>query len=217
MRRNCRDRGRTVWRSRSVRTTGLRLQRHNLGARVRQHNGLFHSRHQEALRPEDAPLTEPGSDRGALLTDRTVDQQIECPRVRTVKRATGLLGHGSPQNCITTMSARLRRANQPGSEIVPNSQAYAFQAGPRFRFGGQQRVTPFVQILAGVQHGSVAPANGVAPASPPDRGTAFLMSFGGGVDATLNPRFAWRAIQVEERSQFGDLGGNDQLRYRRVW
>src|SRR5678816_1301225 len=57
---------------------------------------------------KDAPLTEPGSDRGALLTDRTVDQQIECPRVLTVKRATGLLGHGSRKNCITTMSARLR-------------------------------------------------------------------------------------------------------------
>jgi hypothetical protein len=88
---------------------------------------------------------------------------------------------------------------------------YAFQAGPRFRFGAQKRVTPFVQILAGVQHGTVAPANGVVPASPPDRGTAFLMSFGGGVDATLNPRFAWRAIQVEERSQFGDLNGGHQL------
>ena len=61
---------------------------------------------------KDAPLTEPGSDRGALLTDRTVDQQIERPRVLTVKRATRLLGHGSPQNCITTMSARLRYANQ---------------------------------------------------------------------------------------------------------
>ena len=34
---------------------------------------------------------------------------------------------------------------------------YAFQAGPRFRFGGQQRVTSFVQILAGAQHGTVAP------------------------------------------------------------
>jgi hypothetical protein len=87
---------------------------------------------------------------------------------------------------------------------------YAFQAGPRFRFGGQQRVTSFVQILAGAQHGTIAP-NGVVPASPPDRGTAFLMSFGGGIDVTLNPRFAWRAIQVEERSQFGDLSGGHQL------
>ena len=88
---------------------------------------------------------------------------------------------------------------------------YAFQAGPRFRFGGQRRVTPFAQILAGVQHGTVATPNGVAPASPPDRGTAFLMSFGGGVDVTLNPRFAWRAIQIEERSQFGELNGGHQL------
>ena len=88
---------------------------------------------------------------------------------------------------------------------------YAFQAGPRFRFGGQQRVTPFGQILAGVQHGFVVPANGAVPASPPDRGTAFLMSFGGGVDVTLNRRFVWRAIQVEERSQFGDLSGGHQF------
>ena len=33
----------------------------------------------------DAPLTEPGGDRGVLLTDRRVDQQIERPRVLTVK------------------------------------------------------------------------------------------------------------------------------------
>ena len=88
---------------------------------------------------------------------------------------------------------------------------YAFQAGPRFRFGGQQRVTPFVQVLAGLQHGTVGPEAGVVPASPPDRGTAFLMSFGGGVDVALNPRFAWRAVQVEERSQFGELNGGHQF------
>jgi hypothetical protein len=44
---------------------------------------------------KDAPLTEPSGDRGALLTDRTIDQQIECPRVLTVKGAAELLGHGS--------------------------------------------------------------------------------------------------------------------------
>ena len=38
------------------------------------------------------------------------------------------------------------------------------------------------------------------------------MSFGGGIDVPLNPRFAWRAIQVEDRSQFGDLlNGGPQL------
>ena len=88
---------------------------------------------------------------------------------------------------------------------------YAFLTGPRFRFGGKQRVTPFVQALAGLQHGTVAPPNGVAPTSPPDRGTAFLMSVGGGVDVALNPRFAWRAVQLEGRSQFGDLNGGHQF------
>jgi hypothetical protein len=81
---------------------------------------------------------------------------------------------------------------------------YAFLTGPRFRFGGTQRVTPFVQALAGLQHGMVAPPNGVAP-SPAERGTAFLLSFGGGMDVALNPRFAWRAIQFDEHSQFGDV------------
>src|SRR5262245_31214301 len=45
---------------------------------------------------KDAPLTQPGGDRGAILTDGTVDQQIEGPRVLTVKRATGSLGHRKP-------------------------------------------------------------------------------------------------------------------------
>jgi hypothetical protein len=36
------------------------------------------------------------------------------------------------------------------------------------------------------------------------------MSFGEGIDVTLNPRFAWRAIQIEERSQFGELNGGNQ-------
>jgi hypothetical protein len=43
---------------------------------------------------KDTPLTQPGDDRGALLTDRTVDQEIERPRV-TVKRTAGLLGDGN--------------------------------------------------------------------------------------------------------------------------
>jgi len=88
---------------------------------------------------------------------------------------------------------------------------YAFLTGPRFRFGGHQRVTPFVQALAGLQHGTVVPANGVVHTSPPDRATAFLLSFGGGVDVALNRRFTWRAVQFDEHSQFGDLNGGHQF------
>ena len=83
--RTCRGGKRSAWRSRSVRTTGLRLQCHTLGARVRQPIGLFHSRRQEGLRPEGPPLTEPGGDRVAVRIDRTLDPQIERPRVLTVK------------------------------------------------------------------------------------------------------------------------------------
>src|SRR3954452_8039962 len=73
---------------------------------------------------KDAPLTETGGDRGALLTDGTVDQQIERPRVLTAKRASGLLGHWKPAKCITTVSASLRCANQPVAEIVSNTQPH---------------------------------------------------------------------------------------------
>lgn len=87
---------------------------------------------------------------------------------------------------------------------------YAFLAGPQLRFRARQRVTPFAQILAGVQHGPIR-SDGVVPASPPDRGNAFLMSFGAGVDITLSRWFAWRAIQIQERSQFGELNGGHEL------
>jgi len=53
---------------------------------------------------KDTSLTEPGSDRRALLTDRTVDQQIKWPRELTVKKATRLPGHESLSNCMTTVS-----------------------------------------------------------------------------------------------------------------
>jgi hypothetical protein len=37
------------------------------------------------------------------------------------------------------------------------------------------------------------------------------VSFGGGVDVALNRRFTWRAVQFDERSQFGDLNGGHQF------
>jgi hypothetical protein len=83
---------------------------------------------------------------------------------------------------------------------------YAILAGPRLRFRTEKRVMPFAQILAGVGRGPVS-SNGPV-SSPPDHATAFMISFAGGVDVGLTPRFAWRAIQFEERNQFGDVSGN---------
>ena len=49
----------------------------------------------------DPSLDQPGRDRCALLTDRTIDQQIERPCVLSVEGTAGVLGHGSTE-CRTT-------------------------------------------------------------------------------------------------------------------
>jgi hypothetical protein len=46
----------------------------------------------------DAPLNQPGHDGSTPLSDRTVDQQIERPRVLAVKGTAGLRRHEIPKN-----------------------------------------------------------------------------------------------------------------------
>jgi len=95
---------------------------------------------------KDAPFTEPGGDRGALVTDRTVDQEIERPRILTVKRATGLLGHGSrktvEQRCRQTT---LREVYVPellparsGDELERRRGAGSLEHNRRSSAGGDQ-------------------------------------------------------------------------------
>ena len=97
---------------------------------------------------------------------------------------------------VSTSTRELGGLRVPGRTAVPVRRAAARDA--------------LRQILAGVQHGTVAPANGVAPASPPDRGTAFLMSFGG---RRRDPEPTVRVARHpgRERRQFGDLSGGHQL------
>jgi hypothetical protein len=80
---------------------------------------------------------------------------------------------------------------------------YGFLVGPRFRFRAQQRVRPFVQFTAGVDHGSAFTE--IAPASPfaLKRRTSFQSAVGGGLDIAVGRKLAWRALQVEQRSVFG--------------
>lgn len=47
---------------------------------------------------------------------------------------------------------------------------YAFQAGPRFRFGNQ-RVTPFAQMRACAQHGTIVPPRAWFPMHRQGKGT----------------------------------------------
>jgi hypothetical protein len=94
---------------------------------------------------------------------------------------------------------------------VANSQAtgtqvnYAFLVGPRLRFRQQQRVMPFAQVQFGAEHGWASLDGRSIPLSAGARETAFLASLAGGIDVGFGRRFAWRAIQVEERSLFGTI------------
>jgi len=80
---------------------------------------------------------------------------------------------------------------------------YGFLVGPRFRFLAQQRVRPFVQLTAGVDHGPAF--SEFAPASPfeaRERRTSFQAAVGGGLDIAFGRKVAWRALQIEERTVF---------------
>src|SRR4029078_612976 len=78
---------------------------------------------------KDAPLNQPGCDRCALLTDRTIDQQIERPRVLAVKGTAGSRCHGIP-HCTTERVDRLRRADQPFAENRPELLAATSRPSP---------------------------------------------------------------------------------------
>jgi len=49
----------------------------------------------ESCARDDATCDQPVRYGRAFLGDRTIDQQVESPRVLTIKRATGLLSHES--------------------------------------------------------------------------------------------------------------------------
>ena len=71
-----------------------------------------------------------------------------------------------------------------------------YVAGPRYRYvPSRGRLTPFAQVLIGGVHAS----GGLYAPSGSYSGTAnaFAASMGGGVDVSLNPRFAFRLVQAE--------------------
>jgi hypothetical protein len=89
---------------------------------------------------------------------------------------------------------------------------YGFLVGPRFRFRAQQRVKPFVQLTAGVDHGFAF--SEIVPTSPfeaRERRTSFQSAVGTGVDIAFGRKLAWRALQVEERTVFGAVEDRHRL------
>jgi hypothetical protein len=89
---------------------------------------------------------------------------------------------------------------------------YGFLLGPRFRFRAQQRVKPFVQLTAGVDHGPAF--SEFAPASPfeaRERRTSFQSAVGTGLDIAVGRRLAWRALAIEERTVFDAVEDRHRL------
>lgn len=88
---------------------------------------------------------------------------------------------------------------QPSSSTLgknPNTQIYAFLAGPRFFPLGRRRLTPFAQMLLGGAH-----YNFSASAQPPLPGqsasdTAYSWLAGGGLDVRVKRHWGLRIIEV---------------------
>jgi hypothetical protein len=99
------------------------------------------------------------------------------------------------------------------SQVSGTQVNYAFLVGPRLRFRQQQRVMPFAQIQFGAEHGWASLDGRSIAFSPDARETAFLASLAGGVDIGFGRRFAWRAIQVEERSLFGTINEGHRMSF----
>jgi hypothetical protein len=76
-----------------------------------------------------------------------------------------------------------------------------FLVGPRFALRGG-RFSPFAQVLVGLGHGS---SN-----FPLDNGSAWAVSFGGGVDVPIKSIISWRVIEVSDLLTHIKNGGNNQ-------
>jgi hypothetical protein len=76
-----------------------------------------------------------------------------------------------------------------------------FMAGPRAALRGG-RVSPFAQVLVGIGHGK---SNFLL-----DNGSAWAVSFGGGVDVPIRSIVSWRVIEVADLLTHIKNGGNNQ-------
>jgi len=70
-------------------------------------------------------------------------------------------------------------------------KAHAFMGGPRISYRNNDRITPFAHVLVGGVHVNASAFGGGAS------NNAFAVAFGGGVDAKINDRFAFRVAQFD--------------------
>jgi outer membrane protein OmpA-like peptidoglycan-associated protein len=89
----------------------------------------------------------------------------------------------------------------PSRVVDVNGNAFTALFGPRLSWRDRDRLTPFIQVLAGFARTDDVQLIGCGAAIyaciPLQEETAFAMTAGGGLDYKLNHRFALRLIQAE--------------------
>jgi hypothetical protein len=93
------------------------------------------------------------------------------------------------------------------NDQIDKGTAFTFLAGPRLSYRKFDRVTPFVQVLAGGIHASEITLSGcAADCTLLPSANAFAMTAGGGVDVRIHHHLALRLIQAEYMmTRFDDL------------
>jgi outer membrane protein OmpA-like peptidoglycan-associated protein/opacity protein-like surface antigen len=120
--------------------------------------------------------------------------------------------------------------NSPGVGFIPSrvvnvdGNVFTFLFGPRVSFRDHDRLTPFLQVLAGAARASEVTLNGcnaqIYACIPLPQETAFAMTAGGGLDFRVNHRIALRLFQAEylltrfrdPSSLTGDTGWQSNVR-----
>jgi opacity protein-like surface antigen len=83
------------------------------------------------------------------------------------------------------------------STTLVDYSSYQFMAGPRFNVPGD-RFSGFLHVLVGGVRSDVTLFNTVTSTlTEIDDGPNFAMALGGGLNWNLDPRFAWRLVQVD--------------------
>jgi outer membrane protein OmpA-like peptidoglycan-associated protein len=89
----------------------------------------------------------------------------------------------------------------PSRVVDAKSNVFTVMFGPRLSFRDHDRLTPFLQVLAGVAHADDVTLDGcTAPiyaCTPILKETVFAMTAGGGLDYRMNHRIALRILQAE--------------------
>lgn len=81
------------------------------------------------------------------------------------------------------------------SDLSTNNFTYLF--GPQFAYRSNEHITPYFRVLVGGSHLVSSFSSGSSSVS--GSSNAFVMAFGGGLDAKVSPHIAIRVAQIVTR------------------